>query len=61
MYSKLGEKFKEKLLNVASKYVKSNYNLPDYSHLAWDSLKLILPEGESLVQDYATSNTCQNG
>ena len=34
-----------------------NHNLPNYSHLAQDSLKLILPEGESLVQDYATSNT----
>ena len=57
MYSKLEEKFKEKLLNVASKYVNSNHNLPDYSHLAQDSLQLILPEGESLVQDYTTSNT----
>ena len=57
MYSELGEKFEEKLLKVASKYINSNQNLPDYSHLAQDSLKLILPEGESLVQDYATSNT----
>ena len=57
MYSKLGEKFKEKLLDVASKYVNSNYNLPDYSHLAQDGLELILPEGENLVQDYTTSNT----
>ena len=30
---------------------------PNYSHLTQDSLKLILPEGESLVQDYATSST----
>ena len=43
--------------NVASKYVNSNRNLPDYSHLAQDGLELMLPEGESLVQDYATSNT----
>jgi hypothetical protein len=57
MYSELGEKFEEKLLNVTSKYVNLNHNLPNYSHLAQDSLKLILPEGESLVQDYATSNT----
>ena len=57
MYSELGEKFEEKLLNVASKYVNSNQNLPDYSHLAQNGLKLMLPEGESLVQDYATSNT----
>ena len=33
MYSKIGEKFKEKLLNAASKYINSHYNLPDYSHL----------------------------
>ena len=57
MYSKLGEKFKDKLLNVASKYINLNYDLPNYPHLAQDSLELILPEGESLVQDYATSNT----
>jgi hypothetical protein len=57
MYSELGEKFEKKFLNIASKYVNLNHNLPDYSHLAQDSLKLILPEGESLVQDYATSNT----
>ena len=57
MYSKLGEKFEEKLLNVASKYVNSNHDPPNYSHLAPGGLKLILPEGESLVQDYATSNT----
>ena len=57
MYSELGEKFEEKLLNVTSKYVNSNQNLPDYSHLAHDGLELMLPEGESLVQDYATSNT----
>ena len=57
MYSELGEKFKEKLLNVTSKYVNSNHHFPDYSHLAQDGLELILPEGESLVQDYTTSNT----
>ena len=57
MYSKLGEKFKKKLLNVTSKYVNSNHNLPDYSHLALDGLELILPEGESLVRDYTTLNT----
>ena len=57
MYSELGEKFKEKLLNITSKYINSNYNLPDYSHLAQDGLELILPKGESLVQDYTTSNT----
>ena len=49
MYSELGEKFEEKFLNVASKYVNSNQNLPNYSHLAQDGLELILPEGESLV------------
>ena len=38
-------------------YINLNHNLPDYSHLTQDSLELILPEGESLVQDYGTSNT----
>ena len=45
MYSELGEKFEERLLNVASKYVNSNQNLPDYSHLAQDGLKLMLSGG----------------
>ena len=58
MYSELGEKFAEKLLNVASKYVNSNTDLPDYSHLDLDELELMLPKGESLIQDYATSNMC---
>ena len=57
MYSELGEKFKQKLLDIASKYINSNHNLPDYFHLTQDSLELIFPEGECLVQDYATSNT----
>ena len=57
MYSELGEKFEEKLLKAASKYVNSNYNLLDYSHLTQDGPELIFPEGESLVQDYTTSNT----
>ena len=42
MYSELGEKFEEKLLNVAAKYVNSNCDLPDYSHLALNGLELIL-------------------
>ena len=50
-------KFEEKLHKVASKYINSNYNLPDYFPLTQDGLELILPKGESLVQDYATSNT----
>jgi hypothetical protein len=57
MYSELGKKFEEKHLNVTSKYVNSNRNIPDYSHLTQDGLELMLPEGESLVQDYAASNT----
>jgi len=57
MYSKLGEKFEERLLNFSSKRVKSFVEIPDYSHIAPDGLKIRLPEGESLVQDYSTSNT----
>ena len=55
MYSELGEIF-EKLLNFAFKYINSNTDLPDYSHLTLDGLELMLPKGESLIQDYATSN-----
>ena len=57
MYGELGERFEGKLLNVASKYVNSNQNLPNYSHLAQNGLELMLPEGESLSQNYTTSNT----
>ena len=41
MYSELGEKFEEKLLNVSSKYINSNHNLPDYSHLACYILEIL--------------------
>ena len=57
MDGELGERFEESLLNIASKYINSNQNLPNYSHLAQNSLELMLPKGESLVQDYATSTT----
>ena len=49
MYSELGEKFEEKLLNITSKYVNSNHDLPDYSHLALDGLELILPLKEKIL------------
>ena len=57
MYSELGEKFEEKLLNVTSKCVNSTIKIPEYSYTASDSLEIFLPEGRSLVQDYVTSNT----
>src|SRR6202453_345676 len=57
MYSKLEEKFEEKMLNVASKFVNSTAEIPEYSYTASDSLEIPLPEGGSLVQDYATSST----
>jgi hypothetical protein len=57
IYSKLGEKFEEKLLNVASKCINSFSEIPDYSHITKDGLEIKFPEGEYLVQDYLTSNT----
>src|ERR1700683_5035456 len=56
MYSELGEKFEEKVLNVASKFVNSATKVPEYAYTALDSLEILLPEGRSLVQDYATSS-----
>jgi transposase InsO family protein len=57
MYQDLGEKFEEKLLNVASKYVNSSSEIPDYSYTASNGLEIILPDGDSLSLDYVTSNT----
>src|ERR1700683_2460655 len=57
MYSELGEKFKETLLNITSKFVNSATRIPDYSYTALDSLEIPLPEGGSLVQDYVMSST----
>src|ERR1700683_2309628 len=57
MYSELGEKFKEKLLNIGLRFVNSATEIPDYSYTALDSLEIPLPKGGSLVQDYATSST----
>src|SRR6202453_4174920 len=45
MYSKLEEKFEEKMLNVASKFVNSTAEIPEYSYTASDSLEIPLPEG----------------
>src|ERR1700685_3382960 len=56
MYSELGEKFEEKLLNITSKFVNSTTETPEYSYIASDSLKIPLPKGGSLVQDYTTSS-----
>src|ERR1700679_2743861 len=56
MYSELGERFEEKLLNVASKFVNSATEAPEYAYTASDSLEILLPEGGSLVQDYAMSS-----
>jgi len=57
IYSELGEKFEERLLNVASKCINSISEIPDYSPIAKDSLEIMFSEGEYLVQDYPTSNT----
>jgi len=57
IYSELGEKFEERLLNVASKCINSISEIPDYSPIAKDGLEIMFPEGEYLVQDYPTSNT----
>ena len=57
MYSELGERFEEKLLNVASRCVNSTIKILEYSYTGLDSLEIFLPEGGSLVQDYVTSNT----
>ena len=47
MYSKLGEKFKEKLLNVALKFVNSTTEIPEYTDIALDSLEILLPKGRN--------------
>src|ERR1700691_1247941 len=43
------------LLNIASKFVNSTTEIPEYSYTASDGLEIPLPEGRSLVQDYAMS------
>ena len=45
MYSELGEKFKNKLLNVTSKFVNSTTKIPEYAYTALDSLEILLPKG----------------
>src|SRR6202050_3878877 len=57
MYNELGEKFKEKLLNVISKFVNSTTEIPEYAYTASDSLEILLPEGGNVVQDYVMSST----
>jgi hypothetical protein len=57
MYQELGEKFEEKLFNIASKCINSFSEIADYSHFTSDVLEIILPEGDRLSLDYVTSNT----
>jgi hypothetical protein len=57
MYDELGDKFKEKLLNVASKFVNPTTETPEYSCTVLDDLEIPLPEGGNLVQNYVTSST----
>src|ERR1700677_2853748 len=51
LYSELGEKFEEKLLNITSKFVNSTTKIPEYSYTALDSkpttasLQLITGQG----------------
>ena len=57
MYDELGDKFEEKLLNIASKFVNATAETPEYSCTVSDGLEIPLPEGGNLVQNYATSST----
>jgi hypothetical protein len=44
MYDELGDKFEEKLLNVASKFVNTTAETPEYPCTVWRiGKKLILP------------------
>ena len=56
MYNELGDKFEEKLLNVASKFVNATTKTPEYSCTVSDGLEIPLPKGGNLVQNYATSS-----
>jgi len=56
MYDELGDKFEEKLLNVASKFVNATTKTPEYSCTVSDGLEIPLPQGGNLVQNYATSS-----
>src|ERR1700683_2827090 len=56
MYDELGDKFEEKLLNVASKFVNSSTKTPEYSCTASDGLEIPLPKGGNLIQNYAMSS-----
>ena len=48
MFSQLGERFEEKLLNVASTYVRiEELELPDHSHN--ENVELHLPDGKYLL------------
>src|ERR1700721_2579324 len=57
MSDELGDKFEEKLLNIASKFVNATAETPEYSCTVSDGLEIPLPEGGNLVQNYATSST----
>ena len=59
MYDELGDKFEEKLLNFASKFVNATAETPEYSCTVSDGLEIPLPEGGNLVQNYVCHYTAE--
>src|SRR5882762_3408838 len=58
MYSKLGEKFKEKLLSMLLDFVASEaLEEPDYSFISLNSLEICLPSGHEFTLDHVSSNS----
>ena len=57
MYDELEDKFEEKLLNVASKFINATAETPEYSCTVSDGLEIPLPQDGNLVQNHATSST----
>jgi hypothetical protein len=58
MYSKLGEKFEQKLLSVVSDFVVSEISEePDYSFISPNSLEICLPSGHEFTLDHISSNS----
>jgi hypothetical protein len=58
MFSELGPRFEEKLLNVASGLVQAEeLEVPDYSHTKYNCLELHVHGELSCYEDYVTSNS----
>src|ERR1700730_12457996 len=57
MYEELGERFEEKLLRVATRYISSEEDYDGQDPLSSESVEVLTSEGHTLTMPYQTSRS----